>query len=114
MDTVPSLAFSAVVIVVVFAYDAYRDRKRAEVERALIAQGKADAVIELRRLRAQGVNWLRRPILAIALGVAAMVSAGILSLAGLGDRYNRADIWFVILGLFAFAWGVAVALEARR
>ena len=114
MDTVPSLAFSLLVLALVFAYDAYRDRKRAEIERALIDQGKADAVIELRRLRMQGVNWLRQPRLAIAVGIAAMVSACILYLAGLGDRYGRADIWFVIIGVFAIAWGVALSTEARR
>jgi hypothetical protein len=114
MENVPSLAFSALVLALVFAYDAYRDRKRAEVERALIAQGRADAVVELRRLRAQGINWLRQPMLAVTLGIAAMVSAGILYLAGLGERYGRADVWFVIFGIFAIAWGVAISLEARR
>ena len=114
MDYLPSLAFSALILVLVFVYDAYRDRKRAEVERALIEQGRADAVVELRRLRAQGTSWLRQPMLAITLGIAAIVSAGILYLAGLGDRYGRADIWFVIFGVFAIAWGVAIWLEARR
>ena len=114
MDYVPSLAFSALVLVLVFAYDAYRDRKRAEVERALIEQGRADAVVELRRLRAQATNWLRQPMRAIMLGIAAIVSAGILYLAGLGDRYGRADVWFVIFGVFAIAWGIATGLEARR
>jgi hypothetical protein len=114
MDNVPSFVFSMLVLALVFLYDAYRDRKRAEVERALINQGRADAVVELRRLRAQGVNWLRQPMLAITLGVAAMVSAGILYLAGLGDRYGRADVWFVIFGVFAIAWGVAIALEKRE
>ena len=37
-----------------------------------------------------------------------------LYLAGLGDRYNRVDIWFVVVGVFAIAWGVAMSMEARR
>jgi len=43
-----------------------------------------------------------------------MVSAGILYLAGLGERYNRVDIWFVIIGVFAIAWGAAISMEERR
>jgi hypothetical protein len=113
MDNIANLAFTLVVLLIVFAYDGYRDRKRAEVERALIEQGKADVVVELRRLRMQRLDWYRRPALPVALGVASIVSGGVLYLTGLGDRYGRVDVWFVILGIFAIAWGLAARLEER-
>jgi Ca2+/Na+ antiporter len=115
MDMIASLAFTAVFFVLVFGYAAYRDKKQAEIERMLIEQGKADAVVELRRLRREGVfaafssgreGREMDPWLPVAIGVAAIVSGAILYLAA-PDLYNHADLWFVILGIFSIAWGLA-------
>lgn len=120
MDIIPSLAFTAVFFVLVFSYSAYRDKKQAEIERLLIEQGKADAVIELRRLRRHralevlGGGGQENPWLPVAIGLAAIASAGILYVSGLGDRYNRADVWFVVFGLFAIAWGAAARMAKPR
>jgi hypothetical protein len=123
MEIVPSLAYSlaftAVFFVLVFSYAAYREKKQAEVERLLIEQGKADAVLEMRRLRQQSsAEWFSgrklNPSLPVAIGVAAIVSGGILYATGLGPKYNAADVWFVIFGIFGIAWGIAAALSRPR
>src|SRR5256885_12843572 len=104
MDMVPSLAFTAVFFVLVFGYAAYRDKKQAEIERLLIEQGKVDSVLELRRLHRGGAfaafsSGLERrevdPGIPVAIGAAAIISAGILYLA-VPDLYDHADLWFVI------------------
>jgi hypothetical protein len=122
MDAVPtiaySLAFTAVFFALVFGYAAYREKKQAEVERLLIEQGKADAVLELRRLRRQSPFEILRgqghsnPALWIAMGVAAIASGAVLYVTGLGPQYNSADVWFVIFGLFSLAFGAAARFRA--
>lgn len=123
MDTIAySLAFTAVFFILVFGYAAYREKKQAEIERLLIEQGKADAVLELRRLRREGVfaafsgGRERReidPRVPVAIGIAAIVSGGILYLAAPG-LYSHADLWFVIFGIFSIAWGIARRLGKPR
>jgi len=120
MEQLGNLVFAAVVVAIVFAYSAYRERKQAEVDRLLIEAGKADAVLEARLERRERawsmVKGSRRSSssLLVALGSASILSAAVLRLAGLGEQYGNADVWALVFGIFLVALGLAFALEGRR
>jgi hypothetical protein len=120
MEQLANLVFAAVVVAIVFAYSAYRDRKQAEVDRLLIEAGKADAVLEARRERRERAwrmfNGSRRSSssLFVALGSASILSGAVLRFTALGERYGNADVWAVVFGIFLVALGLASALEGRR
>jgi hypothetical protein len=52
--------------------------------------------------------------LLVALGSASILSAAVLRLAGLGERYGNADVWALVFGIFLVALALAYALEGRR
>jgi hypothetical protein len=113
-----SLGFTLVFMLVVFGYLAYSEKKKAEIERLLIEQGKADALIELRRANRQWLNDFLsgrsiNPWVLVLTGVAAIVSAGILRAAGQYVAAQGLDVWLAIFGVFALAWGVALAMTRR-
>src|ERR1700682_3516648 len=95
MEQLANLVFAAVVVAIVFAYSAYRERKQAEVDRLLIEAGKADAVLEARRQRRERawsmLKGSRRSSssLFVALGCASILSAAVLRFAALGERYGN-------------------------
>ncbi len=115
MEQLVNLAFSALIVAIVFAYSAYRDRKQAEVDRLLIEAGKADAVLQARRERRErGWNTLKdSSSLLVALGSASILSAAVLRLAGLGERYGNADVWSLVFGIFLLALGLAYAFGSK-
>jgi hypothetical protein len=120
MEQLANLVFAAVIVAIVFGYSAYRERKQAEVDRLLIEAGKADAVLEVRRQRRERawgmLKGSRRSSssLLVALGSASILSAAVLRLAGLGERYGNADVWALVFGIFLVALALAYALEGRR
>jgi hypothetical protein len=120
MEQLANLVFAAVIVAIVFGYSAYRERKQAEVDRLLIEAGKADAVLEARRQRRERawgmLKGSRRSSssLLVALGSASILSAAVLRLAGLGERYGNADVWALVFGIFLVALALAYALEGRR
>ena len=72
----------------------------------------------MRRRRAERPGtWLARWggqwQLLVAIGVASLVSAGVLRATGVGVTYGAVDVWFVIIGIFFIAVGVAALLGGR-
>lgn len=117
MEQVGSLAFAAAIVLIVFVTEAYRSQQRASVERALIQSGKPEMVLELRRQHAeqrQAVGWWARPWSLAAFGVASIVSAGLMALAGIGTRFPGVDLTFAIMGIFLLTAGVARYVEERK
>jgi hypothetical protein len=116
MDQLANLIFSAITILIVFGYSAYRDRKRAETERLLIEAGKADAVLEAWRERRRRTTGLIGGsfLVLIALGCASVLSAAVLRIGGVGERFGNADVWFVVFGIFLIALGLAYAFARKR
>src|SRR3982751_6003423 len=107
---VANLVFAAIVILVTFGFSAYGERKRADVDRALIENGKAEEVLEMRRQKADrsgafASRWAAQAPLLVALGVASVVSAGVLRAAGMEAAYAAADVWFLIIGIFFLVVG---------